>query len=232
MTPKGNNLLIAVKSCWPDRDAGFHDPIRNTWGARRPAYTFLRFFVGAGGIGSLLYPNEIQIDAGDDYHALPFKTKAILTWFLDRNLDYIFLCDTDTYVIIPKLIECGFEKYDYMGVNGREWGKTFSYDAPNRDGVNYHLSKCWPWCSGGFGYFLSRKAAEFIIKETPTIWAEDMFVGQVLGPLIASGEIRAGNLQQSEVAYHYTRTKENWNYKPELKWMEAMHKKYGGSCGA
>ena len=72
-----------------------------------------------------------------------------------------------------------------------------------------------------------RKAAEFVVKETPQIWAEDMFVGQVLGPLIKKGEIRVGNLRQGDVAYHYTRTQAEWSYRPELKWMEQMHARYG-----
>ena len=225
-----DKVLIAVKSCFADRDGGFHDPIRKTWGSQLPPNVDLRFFVGSPSLvraTECLQRDEICLQVGDDYHSLPWKTKAILGWFLGRDYEYIFLCDTDSYVMLPKLITCGFENYDYMGVNTWPWGETRAYDAPNRDGVVTHLPKCYGWASGGFGYFLSRKAAEFVAKETPQIWAEDMFVGQVLGPLIKKGEIRVGNLRQGDVAYHYTRTQTEWSYKPELKWMEQMHARHG-----
>ena len=222
-----NKILIAVKSCFVDRDGGFHDPIRKTWGSNLPPNVDLRFFMGNDGKKTLtLQWDEIYVEAPDDYHGLPLKTRAILINSL-RDYDYIFLCDTDSYVMPPKLIACGFENYDYMGVNTWPWGETRAYDAPNRDGVNFHVPKCYGWASGGFGYFLSRKAAELVVKETPQIWAEDMFVGQVLGPLIKKGEIRVGNLRQGEVAYHYTRTQSEWSYRPELKWQEQMHARYG-----
>ena len=225
-----NRILIAVKSCFADRDGGFHDPIRKTWGSNLLPNVDLRFCVGDDkkDVPRPLSSDEIFVEASDDYHSLPWKTKAILEWFLFYGRhNYIFLCDTDSYVMLPKLTTCGFENYDYMGVNTWPWGETRAYDAPNRDGVVTHIPNCFGWASGGFGYFLSRKAAEFVAKETPQIWAEDMFVGQVLGPLIKKGEIRVGNLRQGEVAYHYTRTQTEWSYKPELKWMEQMHARHG-----
>ena len=223
-----NKLLIAIKSCQSDRDGGFHDPIRLTWGSQLPPEVDLRFFMGQTDRAVVFYrDDEVLVNAGDDYHSLPQKTVAILNWFLGRDYPCIFLADTDSYVLAKKILFCGFENHDYMGVNTWPWGETRAYDAPNRDGVNFHVPKCYGWASGGFGYFLSRKAAEFVVKETPQIWAEDMFVGQVLGPLIKKGEIRVGNLRQGDVAYHYTRTQAEWSYRPELKWMEQMHARYG-----
>ena len=222
-----DKVLIAVKSCFADRDGGFHDPIRKTWAKNSSVNLNVLFFMGAPVDYPIAEYDEVYINAPDDYHGLPFKTKAILKWFLDTDYDYIFLCDTDSYVMLPKLTACGFENYDYMGVNTWPWGETRAYDAPNRDGVVTHIPKCYGWASGGFGYFLSRKAAELVAKEMPQIWAEDMFVGQVLGPLIKKGEIKVGNLRQGEVAYHYTRTQSEWSYRPELKWMEQMHARYG-----
>lgn len=218
-------LLIAVKSCHEDKFNGFHYPIRNTWGRDLPFIVDLKFFMGHGCERSFLEVDEIIVDAKDDYQSLPFKTKEILKKSLDYDYDYTFLCDTDTCIIPARLMTSGFGNWDYMGVNGRPWGQTFAYDAPNRDGVNYYLPHAWPWCSGGFGYFLSRKAAEIVVKEEPLIWAEDVYVGQVLGPLIARGEIRARSILQGAVAYHYTRTPQNWSYRPELKWMETTYER-------
>jgi Galactosyltransferase len=221
-----NRILFAVKSCESDRAAGMHECIRQTWKKDVTSTgNDTIFFMGRGSTVERI--DEVRLDVGDDYHSLPYKTRGILKWMLKYNYDFIFLCDTDTYVRANKIKICGFENYDYVGVNSREWGKTFAYDAPNRDHVNYHISRCWPWCSGGFGYFLSRKAAEIIVLEEPKIWAEDMHVGQVLGPLIAKREIKAANLLQGDVGWHYTRTQENWNYHPSLGWMESMHQKYG-----
>ncbi len=74
--------------------------------------------------------------------------------------DYLFKCDDDTFVSIPRLLSYDFQGRDYLGA---EW----------RPGVGYG--------SGGAGYFLSRRAAEIVAERlTATSGSEDLEVGRVL----------------------------------------------------
>ncbi len=76
------------------------------------------------------------------------------------NWDYLFKCDDDTYVSIPRLLAYDLAGRDYIGA---EW----------RPGVGYG--------SGGAGYFLSRKAAGLVARELEqATGAEDLLVGEVL----------------------------------------------------
>jgi hypothetical protein len=48
------------------------------------------------------------------------------------------------------------------------------------------------------GFFLSKKAAEVVATTNYYHHSEDVWVGQVLGPLIERGELRAGLLEGLE----------------------------------
>ena len=95
-----------------------------------------------------------------DYRSLPQRTRAFCQWAISRDdWDYLFKCDDDTYVSIPRLIRYPLTA-DYIGA---EW-------AP---GVRY--------ASGGAGYFLSRKAAEAVARHlTQKEGPEDVYVRDAL----------------------------------------------------
>jgi hypothetical protein len=157
-------LLVAVESCERDLVNGCHTAIRETWGKDFAGKADVRFFVGSG--SAQLLADEIRLDAPDDYESLPFKTKALLRWAVEQGYDYLYKCDTDTCVLADRLLSCGFEHADYTG----------HFAQPT--------SCLWPFASGGNGYFLSRRACKFVMDKTPDHWAEDLWVGQVLGPAI------------------------------------------------
>jgi hypothetical protein len=75
--------------------------------------------------------------------------------------DYLFKCDDDTYISLPRLLAFDPAGRDYIGA---EW----------RPGVGYG--------SGGAGYFLSRRAAAIVAErlEAYPTGAEDLLVGRVL----------------------------------------------------
>ena len=195
-------LVIGVKSCQRDRLAGFHKAIRETWG--KDSGSALRFFVGGEPVNEF---DEIALDCPDGYWELPYKTKAILQWFLTSGYDHIFLCDCDTYVL-PSTFTLGHEQVDYAGKislwpRGATVGTTFTYN----DGRGNIITDCAPWASGGYGYFLSRKAAEAIVKENPSHWAEDLWVGQVLGPLTQGGQIITRDFDiHNKHTWHFNKT--------------------------
>ena len=218
------SLLIAVKSCRHDKERGHHTAIRETWG-RDIVDADLRFFIGQGDSISDLLPDEEVVNVPDDYDSLPLKTQAILRWGLTQDYSHFFLCDTDSYIVVPKLMKCGFENVDYMGRNTWPLGVTRSYTATDRHGITWHTANTFAWMSGGYGYFLSRKAAEYVVKSTPQIWAEDMFVGNVLGPLYQQGIVKIQNMELG-VTFHFPAHEYNSGYDLKFGWMEKMHKEY------
>ena len=202
-------LLVAVKSCHRDRKAALHDAIRSTWGKDFGTSAVLRFFMGKNPDerdGTPLSKDEIVLDAPDDYLGLPHKTRSICQWALAKAIDSIFFCDNDTFVKPQKLMQLPFRELDYGGHfhKGKDEINT-RFDYQDHAGT---YPQSYPWCSGGMGYFLSQKAAREVAATYPTVWAEDMYVGQVMGPLIAKGELRADHLNINNVAtWHLKKTK-------------------------
>lgn len=188
--------LIAIKSCQRDREQGFHQAIRETWAANMPFGINLRFFMGGDVEHSV--GDETWLACPDDYRSLPLKTKAIAGWCVSRDVSKVFLCDNDTYINLPEFLPYTKEDVDYAGrfsfwPKDAQIGTTFRYD----DGQGNIHDPCHAWASGGFGYFLSAKVLPLVANMTPVSWAEDLSVGQVLGPLVQGGQIKAKNFEYS-----------------------------------
>jgi hypothetical protein len=229
------SLLIAVKSCQHDMERNDHQVIRNTWGSAL-AGADLQFFIGLqdGEIEEVpnLEADESRVMAPDDYDSLTLKTIEIVRWARKLKYDYVFLADTDTYLIPWRLMTSGFENLDFGGLTTKEFGKIFRYSGRTRGGKDFTISNCYPWCSGGYGYFLSKKAMDLILAApTPTdpvmIWCEDMFVGQILGPEIEKKNIKAAGIENfRNMSWHFPQGEYNSGYDPKFGWMEKVHKEH------
>jgi hypothetical protein len=142
-------VLIAVQTCARDR-----------W--RTPAHREMlcghgadvRFFLGRGNENP--EADEIVFDVGDDWENLPGKVRGALQWALDRGYEYIFKCDSDTFVDVPKLLASGFEQHQYCGLMGDE-------------GAGKGIAHC---PSGGVGWWLSARAAKAFLDHWPKYSAE------------------------------------------------------------
>ena len=227
-------LVIAVKSCQKDLEAGAHNVIRSTWGADAKGTGIdVRFFVGASNTPKY-EQDEVHVKCDDSYIALPYKTREICRWVMGKKVDYLLLCDTDTYLMIKYVLTSGFEKWDYFG-SFRCWAprEIRRYEHADPNGVSEIIEQCFSYASGGRGYFLSRAAASEIADTTPTSWCEDVWVGQVLGPLIAENKLTVeSTLNNSYTGNQYAVHFEGrWNgnppYDPKSGWMEETHKAYG-----
>lgn len=222
-------LLIAVKSCQPDKREGFHEPIMNTWGQEAKSLGIdVRFMMGSNGETNQPIPSrdEMYLNAGDRYDDLPEKTQQICRWMLGKVYDFVFLCDTDTHVRPAKLLASGFQNYDYSGKIDKPWDTPFYYQAINRaGGIEVH-ERCYPWASGGFGYTLSRRAAEKVGFSNPMSWAEDLGVGQILAPEINGKRMTALNIPANTISSHYSSETNGSRYNPDSKWMEMTHVRY------
>lgn len=139
---EGMKVLIFVLSCARDRES--HELIRQTWAKNIPVD--LRFFVGREcGISC---DDEIRLDVPDDFDGMPQKMQEICRWAAVRDYDFMFKCDTDSYVCVPRLLESGFEKYHYSGCCGEQ--------------ANVYPDACFP--ANGGGYWLSRRAFEYLAE--------------------------------------------------------------------
>lgn len=216
-----SKILIAIASCGRDTLNGFNDAIRETWLSNTTVD--YKFFIGRGATPKK--DDEILLDCPDHYIGLPYKTLEIVRWALNNNYDYIFKCDTDTFVMVDRLLQSGFEQYDYVGAFNEAIGIE-----------NAVYGKLYSWASGGSGYFISKKAGEIVLATGINdnaicpklrIPCEDLWMGQVLGPYIKKSQIAAFNDTRlgksfnpnfvTEISSHYC--SEGMKRKFDISWM-------------
>ena len=102
-------------------------------------------------------PDEIFLTVSDSYNCVPFKAHGQCVYAVDHILDYVFICDTDTYVDVERLLASDYAKHDYVGYRCDEGH-----------------------AAGGNGYWLSRKAFSIIAEHQPPIGFADLWVGMTL----------------------------------------------------
>ena len=222
------NLAVCVKSCHKDLDRGCHDAIRSTWGLDLKALGVeTYFFMGSDPSQQdtrrcrRYVSNEVVVDCRDDYESLPVKTRRICQWVMGKTFERVFLCDTDTYINARAFLSSSFERYDYAGRFIKDGtypgGPPFRYE--DEHGNLY--PECRAWASGGWGYFLSRRAANVIASTPPTMWAEDMQVGNSLASGIDNGVLIGTSMTEDTLGtFHYPKV--TTPYKPEF--MVLAHK--------
>ena len=219
-------LAICVKSCQAALERGDHNIIRTTWGKDAKALGIdVRFFVAATDTKTVRYQSdETTLKCPDDYNGLPYKTREICRWANGKMLDYLYLADTDTFLIPSKMLKCGFEKYDYAGKIGLPVDKRFRYEHIGRDGQKEIHERCFQWASGGYGYFLSRKAFGEVAFEHPTSSCEDLWVGQVIGERAAVGEMTVLSTPGNVYSWHHPNHGEIYELKTLKDWQEQMYR--------
>ena len=200
-------VLIAIISFQGDAENGNHDKIRQTWGKDvAPAGAALRFFLGRRDKNYCPKDDEIPIPWQEDGTRTcphPYWTaiegccveywqvlyRGILDWSISEGYDYTFLAENDTFLIPRKLMKTGFENYDFSG----RMMYTHS-DKPDQ----YYVEP-------GAGYFLSRRAAEAILKTKPDHLHFENLACDVLKPMAERGEMTIKSLDHfwNETAWHY-----------------------------
>lgn len=136
------NPFLAIISCEHDQKRGCHDAIRETY-LRAVDHQFPHmFFLGAGVTPQ--GPDEMQTDAGDGYNHTYQKNNAIVRCFLASGYTHLITGDVDTYFVLPRLLAAGLDEHDYVGRRCDEGH-----------------------AGGGYGYVLSRRAAEVLWAHPP-----------------------------------------------------------------
>jgi hypothetical protein len=101
-------------------------------------------------------PDELILDTPDNDRTALGKVKHLIQYALDNGYDYLFKCDIDSYVHVPRLLSSGFEQYDYSGYGG-------------------------PPLYGGSGYWLSRRAMQIAQRtKIAELIFEDHWTGRAL----------------------------------------------------
>lgn len=195
--------LIAIASCKRDCENGFNQAIRDTWGKEASMLASTLFFTGKD--AGPQDKDVIELNCPDDYLGLPWKTYRILEWALANGYSHIFKCDTDTYVRPRRMLKSNYHRHDYVGNfvgrkdNGRFLARRGNTVGPTIVGVPRVVYEClYSWASGGAGYWLSAKAAKYIMENPPDERAicphlkypcEDLWIGNLMGPQIKAGAL-------------------------------------------
>lgn len=221
--------IILIFSCEAWRHNGINQAVRDTWLKDLDGRIEHRFVLGHECKNS--GPDELVVDAGDDYRSLPYKMRAARCWATANGYGYSFQCGSDTYVIASRFPAEDYEAYDYLG---------YIMD----DGHRLNKERLVYFAQGGAGYWLSPKAAALVEKAEIPEWvkfADDVFVGDVLfkaGIQFAHDEGYWPRLNTDhEVpkhdyghifwkAFHHSKWMGTPKYLPE--WMYETHKVWGG----
>lgn len=162
-------ILIGVLSC--ARDKRWHQLIRDTWLEESPVD--YRFFFGRD--CEVTADDELKLEASDGTQTS--SVREFVRFALEHDYGYVFKCDIDTYVHVPRLLASEFETHDWSGGFGSL--QTGPY--------------------GGSGYWLSVDAMKDVLKWgrddlTPRPWDEDKWIGAAL--------IKAGRTPYLDFRYH------------------------------
>jgi hypothetical protein len=150
------------------------------------------FLIGAGADRAIDRPirsgDLLLLPCPNEYRTLPQRTRWFCRWALEggegwgagdgARWNYLFKCDSDTYVSVPRLVAC-CERLAAGPASPGAVGSRLS-PAPS-DYIGAEWKPGVGYASGGGGYLLSRKAAAIVAQKLdPPTGAEDLLVGQVL----------------------------------------------------
>src|SRR5271157_4401796 len=137
--------LIAIISCESYRVNGNNQALRDTWlpSVSEEKGLDYKIFMGQG--SKIEKEDEIYLDVPDDYEHISYKGREIHKYALDNGYDFLYKCYPDTYLCPSRLMQSGFQDYDYVG----------HFACKLKTGQQY--------CTGGTGYWLSKKAYSRLI---------------------------------------------------------------------
>ena len=229
-------ILFAINSFDVAAKKGWHQVIRETWG-KDVSPADLRFFIPRVK-DYQLQPDEVFLDVSAEYEKICIEVIEMLKWGVQQGYDYIMMASTDSFVLPKKVLACGFEKYDYAG----DWAFGGNVPFGERESFArvYHFTtgdgyaashRLYDWAGCGPVRILSKKAAAIVApcRKEAEYWhsADDIMIGQILGPHIKSGEILPYRIPNygAVMVWHYKNT-ESALYSIEGGWMKRMYEEH------
>jgi hypothetical protein len=143
--------------------------VMETWGSTVPESMLFRFVIGAKDltIPAQAPSNWFLADCPDTYWELPKKLAIFCGTSLQRrDWNFIFSCDDDTFVHVPRLVEFakGLSEAGFQGLYG-------STPQPSETRNVLH---------GGGGYLISRQAAALIADELINLTGADDLIASMV----------------------------------------------------
>jgi len=158
-------ILIAVATCHKHRTLA--DAQRATW-AHDVQGADVKFFLGGG---QAQRPDEVILDAPDDYPGLPKKCTAIFKYAIEHDYDYVFKTDSDVYLRPERLLKA-------LPPKGKHYVGRYRGAAGAKDRTGQRLPAAY--CSG-FAYWLSRQGMIARANGDDSIHhCEDIVTGNIL----------------------------------------------------
>jgi len=157
--------VVLIASC--KAYAAKCDAVRETWLRDLPAAKgFQAFFVvGEPGVPTHLKGDTLFVDVDDTYEALPLKILRAIGWVHhSMDPDFVFKCDDDTYLCLPRLCDTDFCCHHYYGLDFREFLHSLipSYLPNSVKRAFFAWFHPVPFAPGGAGYMLSRQAMQAV----------------------------------------------------------------------
>ena len=172
-------VLLLITSCQAFADKC--EAVRRTWLLDLPALKGCSalFVVGRPGQPTAVEGDILFVDAEDTYQALPLKVIRAMGWVhAHLDPDFVFKCDDDSFVCLPRLMASSFREHDYYGLDFREFLFTLlpSYLPVPVKRFVFSWFHPVPFAQGGAGYMLSRRAlravcscrATFLVCASPS----------------------------------------------------------------
>ena len=150
--------------------------------------------------------DEIIVDAPTGFMECVFKTHLGVKWALEEGYDYVFSVPTDCYIVIPRLLASGYEKFDYPG-----------YQVPGEGHIG-----------GGSGYWLSKRAMLIVANSEPELDYEDRWVGNALRTydILGVHDPRYWSSEQTRVDGAITAHLSHATGIYNPRWMVTLHEKF------
>ncbi len=241
--PEGSSVPFM---CTPEGSFGGHYydfiPLANPYqGEHYPGENSISYYPGksfatacirpAYAASLMAHPTEIFLDAESRYNHISILVQRILRWSLCEGYDFTYVVANDTFVVPRLVFSPGYELFDYSGVSDQP-------ELPFGQTVDWYWYKekipnLYGWFGGGTGIMFSRKAARLIVVENLRrhwiskydFWGfgYDSLFGQILGPHIKSGSIRARNYEGA--SWHYQHSEGEQRYVGVCEWQREMQEK-------
>ena len=147
-----------------DRVAG----VRDSW--LKDVTCDYKLFYGRG-TGRLPQPDEVFLDAPDDYLHSADKLRGIIKYALVKGYDHLLKVDDDVFLYWDRVM-ANVPTADYVG-------STTGPVAAQSTDKDWWKSTTAEYCSG-MTYWLSKKAMQALSTSRAGSWAEDRWAGESL----------------------------------------------------